>query len=571
MNTTGSYIKGYFEKFLVDSGIEGMSYLWVSLDDFLENESKDSAFAVYTSFFDCFRINLEDHSFVDLLDALHSYEEQSSVLLDKQRDHLIHSVNVFALGLSIYAENKQVRNYFADVSVKGGFYNGALVSPGEEFLYRWGLAALLHDVGYPIEIIHNQFRKFVSFISVADDNSKADPFLDYINFSALDSISEVMYKSVFTKKFMDALSKDIKLDPLKPTHLIAYNFHATLGVPFDAVSDAVTSFLNAMQKSGFVDHGYYSAIILLKWYGYLIQKSGLPADILYHPVLDSASAIFLHNYYRNGLMKPPFSLGALSMMNHPLGYLLILCDELQEWNRTAYGIKDKQRILAETSDIEINDDMIKVHFVTSKGLMSETFGKDKGDFLHTMLQIHDVFPNGIELTQTTNSELYLQSIMEKDHLIARPLLSNLEKMAKIIHANYVKKREADGKEVEYPTWDDLPDTLKYSNIRQARSVYTKLTMLGFEVSAEPLEGFNEVMGFSPEQVEMLAREEHDEWVAERIRNGWTHGERDAEKKTNPYLIPYAALPENIKDYDRDAVLNIFPILCQLGLRVYAKL
>ena len=569
MKHTSEYINLFFGKRLKVCGIEGISYLEVSLSEFLKKENKENAFAVYTSFFDCFRINLEGGSFVDLLDALHSYEEQSSVLLDKQRDHLIHSVNVFVLGLSIYAENKSYRDIFSKARAKADPYDGALTSPTEEFLYRWGLAALLHDVGYPIEIIHNQFRKFVSFIGVADDKDKADPFLDYFNFAALDSIGEIQYKSVFTKKFTTALPAGISLDPLKPTHLIAYNFHAALGLPFEKVRDTVTGFLHAMQKSGFVDHGYYSAIILLKWYGYLIQKSGLPADILYHPVLDSASAIYLHNYYRNGLMKPPFSLGALSAAKHPLGYLLILCDELQEWNRTAYGIKDKKRVLAETSSIEISDNTLKVHFITSTGLMSESFGKEKETFLRTVLQINDVFPN-LHISQTTNSELYLQNIIEKDVIIARPLLSNLENMAQIIHLNYVEKRKTDGQAVEYPTWEGLPDTLKYSNIRQARSVYARLASCGYEVSAEPVEGAVEITGFTPEKIEILARDEHDEWVKERIDNGWAPGERDAEKKTSPYLIPYTMLPEEIKDYDRDAIRNIFPMLKQLGLRVYAK-
>jgi len=144
-------------------------------------------------------------------------------------------------------------------------------------------------------------------------------------------------------------------------------------------------------------------------------------------------------------------------------------------------------------------------------------------------------------------------------------------MAKIIHANYVKKRLADGKIAEYPTWDMLPDTLKYSNIRQARSVYHKLASCGVVVSGRQPEGFVEFVEFSSEEVELLAREEHDEWMIERFANGWTFGvRRDAEKKQNPYLIPYPALPEDIKDYDRDAVRNILPMLQQLELRAYKK-
>lgn len=569
MKQTIGYINDYFENQQGVCATGGVAYLRVALDEFLAHEMKERALAVYTAFFDCFRIHLESGSFADLLDALRAYEEHSSVLLDKQRDHLVHSVNVFVLGLSIYAKNARFRDCF-NARVHSNSYDGAQTYPAVEFLYRWGLAALLHDIGYPVEIIHNQFKKFVSFIGEADGQSNADPFLDYFNFSALDSISEILYKSAFTKKFTESLPTDLGLDPLRPTHLIAYNLHSALGVAFGPIRDAVVSFLGTMQKNGFVDHGYYSALILLKWYGYLIQRSGQPADILYHPVLDCASAIFLHNYYRNVLMRPPFSLQALATSRHPIGFLLILCDELQEWNRTAYGIKDKQRVLAESSDVQIDDEALKMHFLTSTGVLSEYFSAQKADLLKQVLDLSDIFPQGVELSQTTSSELYLKSIIEKDELIPRPLLPELETMARIIHMNYVGKRSADGETVEYSTWEALPDTLRYSNIRQARSVFEKLASCGFTTDAIPVEGAREVTAFTDEQIEALARDEHDEWVAERLSNGWTHGERDAEKKHSPYLLPYTALPEDIKEYDRAAVQNIFPLLEQVGLRVYKK-
>jgi hypothetical protein len=290
--------------------------------------------------------------------------------------------------------------------------------------------------------------------------------------------------------------------------------------------------------------------------------------MLYYPILDAASAIFLHNYYRNGLMKPPFSLGALCVTSHPIGFLLILCDELQEWNRTAYGSKDKQRVLAEASEIEIEDGFLQLHYLTSKGVMAESFGAEKAAFLQNVLTLSDIFPQGVKITQTTSSQLYLKELIKKDKVLARPLLSSLEAMAKLIHENYNKKRVADGETVEHPTWESTPDTLKYSNIRQARSNYAKLSMCGLYASNQILPEADEVTDFTPEQMEKLAREEHDEWVSERLVNGWTHGPRDAIKKTSPYLIPYTALSEEVKEYDRDAVRNIFPMLRKMGVHVY---
>jgi len=52
--------------------------------------------------------------FIDPLDVLKSYEENATVLIDRQRDHYIHSVNVFILGLCIYTGNAKYRAAFEE-------------------------------------------------------------------------------------------------------------------------------------------------------------------------------------------------------------------------------------------------------------------------------------------------------------------------------------------------------------------------------------------------------------------------------------------------------------------------
>ena len=65
-------------------------------------------------------------------------------------------------------------------------------------------------------------------------------------------------------------------------------------------------------------------------------------NYFFYPIVDSASAILLHNYYRNA-MQNDFGQKQLEPSKSPIAYLLILCDELQEWNRRPIGIKDKKR------------------------------------------------------------------------------------------------------------------------------------------------------------------------------------------------------------------------------------
>ncbi len=57
-------------------------------------------------------------------------------------------------------------------------------------------------------------------------------------------------------------------------------------------------------------------------------------------------------------------------------------------------------------------------------------------------------------------------------------------------------------------------------------------------------------------------------MEERLASGWTFGPKDVKAKKSPYLVPYAELPETIKDYDRDAIRNIPALAAIIGMAVY---
>lgn len=68
--------------------------------------------------------------------------------------------------------------------------------------------------------------------------------------------------------------------------------------------------------------------------------------------------------------------------------------------------------------------------------------------------------------------------------------------------------------------------------------------------------------------EQLARNSHDVWAQERIRQGWVYGPaRDDEKKEHPCLIPYEELPETEKVYDRNAALETLRAILSLGYEI----
>jgi hypothetical protein len=544
-------------------------FLKQAILEFLDNETKETAFAVYRTFFDSYRIVIEGSSnlFVDLLDVLKNYEENAAVLIDKQRDHYIHSVNVFILGLAIYAQNAKYRLAFRKAVMNRNDYPYSYDTRNEEFFYRWGLASLFHDVGYPVEIVGRQINKFIDFATEVDGkDEKANVQLSFANFNKLDCINEVIPKRRFTESYFNRYEDSIYIDMLKPVDLLAHKIHTSLGVDLRAVKNALDDYVNVMAKCGFVDHGYYSAIIVLKWYGYLIQSANYKPEYFFWPVLDSASAILLHNCYKNMMQKEPFNLGALSPVTHPIAFLLILCDELQEWNREAYGIKDKLRTLAASAKLGITDEKISITYITHNGSLPLNFSRAKKKLLCKLLAMDSIFD-----VVSIHCKALKKNILPqlKEEIIPRPMLSDLEKLARAIHELYNEKQleRYPDRPLKYPGFDKLGDSLKYSNLRQAMDIPEKLRQMGFSMCPVN-QAANPITEIPREYVEYLAEQEHDAWVTERKSTGWTSGNVvDAAKKATPYLVPYDKLPEDIKQLDRDPVENIPLLLEKIGMAV----
>ena len=112
------YYNGHYYKMLLKTGI----------DVFLDNENSYTAYEIYRTFFMIYQISHENKSekhspneikivkekniLLDLVKTMKDYEENTGDLIEKQRDHFIHSVNVFLLGLAIYSQNKSYRDKF---------------------------------------------------------------------------------------------------------------------------------------------------------------------------------------------------------------------------------------------------------------------------------------------------------------------------------------------------------------------------------------------------------------------------------------------------------------------------
>jgi len=606
------YIKNFFDNLEIYddkyNGHDYKNYISLAILTFLENENEYNAQDVYRWFFQIYQItgedksrnkdkivdplnsankedsektNVEDNSFLvhdepnlmlDLIETLKTYEESTGELIEKQRDHYIHAVNVFILGLAIYSQNENYRNAFLHAN-KDGYYRYFYETENEEFFYRWGIASLFHDIGYPLEIIGKQMKKFIKEGVNPISNKNIETFLSFKDFDDFNSI--VKKDPDFPNAYREIYNETNFLNLFKPIDILAHKLSLSFeDLELFDIKDNLDNFINVMAENGFIDHGFYSAILVLLYYGYLVQKYEKRSEFFFFPIVDSASAILLHNYYINVLMGKnyEFKREKLGVTEHPIAYLLILCDELQEWNRKPFGVEDKKICHANESKIEITNDYMDVVYIIKNGALSPNFGRKKSELLYDFLDIYALFNRRLSVnTITEDSVERLMCKIEKiDINTPKQVLTNVEMLAKETHNFYNDLRRKHGKKIEFETFEELPNHLKFSNVRQARSIPNKLHLIGCEIV--PISDKRlEVKNFEKYEVEYLARVEHDDWLEERNATGWIHAhKKNVIEKESPYMVPWEELSDEIKEYDREPVRNIPKILNIVGMKVVRR-
>ena len=145
----------------------------------------------------------------------------------------------------------------------------------------------------------------------------------------------------------------------------------------------------------------------------------------------------------------------------------------------------------------------------------------------------------------------------------------LDQIGAAIHDAYRRERAAErlADDPVMKDWNELPEDLQASNQMQAGHIMEKLREIGCTVhpvtDREPA-----LMRFTKREIEIMAEMEHGRWTAERLESGWSWGpERDPEARTSPYLVSWADLPDDIREYDRETVRKIPDFLAAAGLEI----
>jgi hypothetical protein len=168
--------------------------------------------------------------------------------------------------------------------------------------------------------------------------------------------------------------------------------------------------------------------------------------------------------------------------------------------------------------------------------------------------------------------LYAFGLLDRTCTPALLVRGTFETLALACHAAYVRQMTAAGEtsrtRPHMVPWDALPEDIKEDNRSAAGDIGRKLQAVGCGVrSSTDLEP--ELFSFPLEEIERLARMEHERWYQAKTAKGWTYapGQQDRIKKTHPSLLPWEELPEDVKEIDREVIRAIPALLAHVGFEI----
>ena len=569
-----------------------------AIERFLASGSREDAFDVYYCYCEIFKpFGAGYDSTRLLLEMLSEHETNASSLLMKHRDHYSHSVYVFVIGLALYAGSDQVR---AAYSAKYGLAEGPQAAC--HFLEFWGMTALFHDVGYPFEIAHQQMKAYVCKLFGGSDAAGFSPHVSYKNMddfadSSIGDLNELYARAIFERLSPCWLPKCGKNSGLLS--------HATL---LETLRDRGVHNKPSGMDYLYMDHAYFSGLIVAKVY--LEQHTDVTCyEQIPEAVLDSFCAIILHNslfkFTIRGMLgtSEPLSLHD----GQPLSYILMLCDELQCWDRASYGQNSRGGIYAFDFDMDFEDGSPRLTYYydtayesdvraasSYKNMCMDGYTKRSGavrigrskfmDDIDEIVCIADAVA-GFEsdTSKPENSGVITVALEEKQKRTGLYLSDsnylNLYDFALALNGRYCGARTAD--EMTQAFEEGLSLEYKLSNIAQAKGFASQLELIGCFYTDRPVD-YTPVVAFSDDELAIISESEHVRWCAEKIGMGWDFGDAHVGRcgKSNDNvmrertrlhhdLVIYTELTDVETRKDSEAMLKMLELIREFGgLTIY---
>ena len=587
-----------------------------ALERFIDSGVAEDAYEVYYCYLEMFIGSyVKSKSMVELLSE---FETNGSSLLMKHRDHYSHSVYVFTLGLAIYETNSLFRKSFMEYYGFGTDERDreAVLRANHLYLEFWGLTALFHDIGYPFEL---PFEQVMSYFEI--DKNKRKPGIMYISYNSLEGMTDLTepeqehFRALYGKTFMsvcDLLAYDI-------SSKLSESYGFSEGYLLRKIMDKP---IHPENFSYFMDHAFFSAARL---YRELVNTTG--AERLGRIQVDALSAILMHNslfkfviaFYKSA---PPVKKPPLKMTQHPLAFMLMLCDELQCWDRTSYGRATRSELFPMSADFDFSGGGIaaKYHYDSAEDRKIAAYYRKKQDFDN---HLTDEKPRLKAYSDMTGKNSFVSEINDIVDLSEIPFTAvpdtipadRSRKHTYLSSSSFIHmydfavalsaRKSLTGDETElsldkyYAKYDAMSLEYKVLNLRRAKSFSRYLNRIGCFYTDRPVD-FERVYELTPAQMEVIAPMEHERWLKDHSDNGWTYGtdyetlsleSSEEESVVRPCLreqvrqhklmIPgevtpesalehFLALPESEQDKDIEPMSSMLKLIQLLdGVKVYS--
>ncbi|MGF0033734.1 hypothetical protein ACQRBN_12315 [Bariatricus sp. SGI.154] len=486
---------------------------------FMRSGVAQDAFDVYFCYLEMFFGNYGKAK--KMIEMLAEFESNASALLMKHRDHYSHSVYVFILGLAIYNKNEIIRKAYRE------YYRIAdEKEAAHHYIRYWGLAALFHDIGYPFELPFEQVKSYYgnSIIGV--------PFVAYRGVQDYIRLSEE--EAAYYEKLLGR-----QLSEKTVNAVLAVNIADKLESVYGCSSETICSeMLNPKPEEpdafgGFMDHAYFSGVLLFKELEKMMGMESMTVTCL-----DALTAIVLHNSMykfsvtniRDEKRNIPFDVNL-----HPLAYILMLCDELQCWDRTSYGQNSRRELHAMWCDLEfIGNDIKAMYYYDSKleykkDVAKGTYRKMTGDPVSFVKDIETI----IRVNERDSIGFSLDTAFVPNNRRTHTYLSNssfihLYNFAVALNGRYqsavpedIKEREESAESLE-ESFENLSLEYKLSNIMQAKAFAGYLDAIDCFYTDKPVD-YELLDQFTDTDMDIIGPMEHERWLNEKLSMGWTYG------------------------------------------------
>jgi len=116
-------------------------------------------------------------------------------------------------------------------------------------------------------------------------------------------------------------------------------------------------------------------------------------------------------------------------------------------------------------------------------------------------------------------------------------------------------------------WEQLPEDLREANRSQVADIPYKLSLVGYELTSGTGELARE-FSLSEDEIDRLARLEHERWTKDRERMGWRYSAvRDNARKLHPSMLAWELLADSEKKKDKDVIRSLPKLIETAGLRL----